>query len=68
MSESGLPAQADWWLEEHGLIMERPTALPPGQYKVTGDREVTTTLTVYPKARFRSTNGAESYRGAPKLG
>ena len=22
--------QADWWLEEHGLIMERPEALPPG--------------------------------------
>ena len=22
--------QADWWLEEHGLIMEKPDPLPPG--------------------------------------
>ncbi len=37
---------ADWWLEEHGLIMEKPTfPLPPGQYLVTGDRKVTTVLT-----------------------
>ncbi|CAE7772094.1 unnamed protein product [Symbiodinium sp. CCMP2592] len=41
--------QADWWLEEHGLIMEKPTTLPPGKYEVTGDREVTTTLTIFPK-------------------
>ncbi len=28
---------ADWWLEEHGLIMEKPTfPLPPGKYLVTG--------------------------------
>eukprot|EP00913_Durusdinium_trenchii_P035614 g33327.t2 len=45
--------QADWWLEEHGLIMEQPEALPPGKYEVTGDREVTTTLTIYPKERER---------------
>jgi hypothetical protein len=39
----------DWWLEEHGLIMEEPEfPLPPGKYLVTGDREVTTALTVYP--------------------
>lgn len=39
----------DWWLEEHGLIMEAPTfPLPPGQYKVTGGREVTAVLTVHP--------------------
>lgn len=37
----------DWWLEEHGLIMEKPTfPLPPGKYVVTGGREVTTVLTV----------------------
>ena len=37
----------DWWLEEHGLIMEKPEfPLPPGRYMVTGDREVTTVLTV----------------------
>ena len=38
----------DWWLEEYGRIMEAPQfPLPPGQYLVTGDRAVTTTLTVY---------------------
>ena len=38
----------DWWLEEHGLIMEKPTfPLRPGRYQVTGDREVTTVLTVH---------------------
>jgi hypothetical protein len=41
---------ADWWLEEHGLIMEKPTfPLPPGKYLVTGDRTVTTVLTIQPK-------------------
>jgi hypothetical protein len=40
---------SDWWLEENGLIMEPPQfPLAPGQYLVTGDREVTTVLTVYP--------------------
>ncbi len=40
----------DWWLEEHGLIMEKPTfPLPPGKYLVTGDRDVTTVLTIHPK-------------------
>jgi len=37
----------DWWLEEHGLIMEKPEfPLPPGRYVVTGGRELTTVLTV----------------------
>eukprot|EP00933_Yihiella_yeosuensis_P000318 TRINITY_DN100485_c0_g1_i1.p1 TRINITY_DN100485_c0_g1~~TRINITY_DN100485_c0_g1_i1.p1 ORF type:complete len:281 (+),score=19.77 TRINITY_DN100485_c0_g1_i1:76-918(+) len=41
---------SDWWLEEHGLIMEQPSApLPPGRYTVTGDREVTTQLTIHEK-------------------
>ena len=40
----------DWWLEEHGLIMEKPDfPLPAGKYMVTGDREVTATLTIYAK-------------------
>jgi hypothetical protein len=40
----------DWWLEEHGLIMEKPTfPLPAGKYLVTGDRKVTTVLTIQPK-------------------
>ena len=41
---------SEWWLEEHGLIMEKPAfPLSPGKYVVTGDREVTTVLTVHPK-------------------
>ncbi len=40
----------DWWLEEHGLIMEQPEAsLPPGKYLVTGGREVESVLTIHPK-------------------
>ena len=40
----------DSWLEEHGLIMEKPEfPLTPGKYLVTGAREVTTVLTVQPK-------------------
>jgi hypothetical protein len=39
---------ADWWLEEHGLIMEQPKfPLPAGQYLVTGDRATTAALTVH---------------------
>ena len=39
----------DWWMEEHGLIMEQPKfPIPPGKYLVTGDREVTTLLTIHP--------------------
>jgi hypothetical protein len=42
---------ADWWLEEHGLIMEKPDVpVPPGKYLVTGDREVTSVLTIHAKA------------------
>lgn len=41
---------SDWWLEEHGLIMEQPEfPVPPGRYVVTGGREVTAILTVHPK-------------------
>jgi hypothetical protein len=40
---------ADWWLEEHGLIMEQPAfPLPSGRYVVTGARAVTAVLTVHP--------------------
>lgn len=39
----------DWWLEEHGLIMEAPEfPLPAGHYLVTGDREAEAILTVHP--------------------
>ena len=57
----------DWWLEEHGLIMEKPTfPLAPGQYLVTGDRKVTTVLTIQPKdkdgnQRWELAEGATLY-------
>jgi hypothetical protein len=41
--------ESDWWLEEHGLIMEQPTVpLPSGKYLVTGARKVTAVLTIHP--------------------
>src|SRR5205807_3116335 len=58
---------ADWWLEEHGLIMEKPNfPLPPGKYLVTGDRKVTTVLTIQPKdkdgnQRWELADGATLY-------
>jgi hypothetical protein len=37
----------EFWIEEHGLIMEKPDfPLPPGQYVVTGGRETTAVLTI----------------------
>jgi len=37
----------NWWLEEHGLIMESPDfPLQDGKYLVTGGRTVTTILTI----------------------
>lgn len=57
----------DWWLEENGLIMEKPDfPLPSGKYLVTGDREVITVLTVHPKdkedvQRWELANGANLY-------
>jgi hypothetical protein len=41
---------SDWWLEEHGLIMEQPEfPIPAGKYVVTGGREMTAVLTVHAK-------------------
>lgn len=57
----------DWWLEEHGLIMEEPEfPLPAGFYRVTGDREVTAVLTVHARAsdgtqRWELDNNASIY-------
>ena len=57
----------DWWLEEHGLIMEQPDfPLPPGKYLVTGNRAVTSVLTVHPRGkdgaqRWELENGATLY-------
>jgi hypothetical protein len=39
----------DWWLEEHGLIMEAPSfPIPAGTYLVTGNRDKDAALTVHP--------------------
>lgn len=39
----------DWWLDENGLIMEKPDfPLPPGRYLVTGRRTATAILTIHP--------------------
>lgn len=57
----------EWWLEENGLIMEPPEfPLPTGQYLVTGNREVTTVLTIHPPdgdggQRWELANGASIY-------
>lgn len=49
--------QDDWWLDENGLIMEKPDfSLPPGKYLVTGDRETISVLTVNPKDNQGSMN------------
>ena len=56
-----------WWLEEHGLLMESPEfPMPAGVYVVTGDREVTSVLTVHPasadgKQRWELADGASIY-------
>jgi hypothetical protein len=57
----------DWWLEEHGLIMEAPDfPLSAGKYLVTGDRAVTTVLTIHAKdkdgtQRWELADGAKLY-------
>ena len=39
----------DWWVEEHGLIMEQPKfPVTPGTFLVTGDRAISTSLTIHP--------------------
>ena len=48
----------DWWLEEHGLMMEKPTfPLAPGKYVVTGGRSVTSVLIIDPADK----NGAQNW-------
>jgi len=62
--------EGNWWLEEHGLIMEAPGKLPAkkfvrdgkytidrAKYVVTGDREVTTVLTVWSDGRWELDKG-----------
>jgi len=61
----------DWWVEEHGLIMPSPDPLPRKRldkgnnqilpykrYVVTGDREVTTVLTVFEDGRWELQKGS----------
>jgi hypothetical protein len=39
----------DWWLDENGLIMEKPEfSVPTGKYIVTGDRQAMAMLTIHP--------------------
>jgi len=48
----------DWWVEEHGLIMEKPEfPVPPGKYVVTGNRKVTTVLTIHPRDKDGTQRG-----------
>jgi hypothetical protein len=57
----------DWWLEEHGLIMEQPVfPVPPRKYVVTGGRDAVAVLTIHPadkngNARWELDNGATLY-------
>lgn len=49
---------SNWWLEEHGLIMEAPDfPLKEGKYLVTGGRMVTTTLTVEKGGKWKLEEG-----------
>lgn len=64
LKETGVaPAQwkydsNDWWLEEHGVLMEKPVfPLPAGKYVVTGGREVETVLTIDPADK----NGVQNW-------
>ena len=50
----------DFWIEEHGIIMESPDfPMPPGRYLVTGFRQVTTGLTVYKDGRWKLDDNAQ---------
>jgi hypothetical protein len=55
---------SDFWIEEHGLIMEAPeipivpsTAPAARKFIVTGDRSVTTVLTVEPNGAWKLDRG-----------
>lgn len=42
----------DWWLEEHGLLMEKPVfPVPAGRYRVTGGRDKIAVLTIHAPAQ-----------------
>lgn len=49
----------NWWVEEHGLIMEAPDfPLPPGRYLVTGGRTTTTGLTIDAQGGWKLDEGS----------
>ncbi len=57
----------DWWLEEHGLMMEQPVfPIVAGRYVVTGGREAVSILTIHPQGadgeqHWELNNGANLY-------
>ena len=52
----------DWWLEEHGLIMESPDfPLAAGKYLVTGGRLTTTILSVDDQGMWELADNAKLY-------
>jgi hypothetical protein len=52
----------DWWVEEHGIIMESPKfPLPPGRYLVTGGRMVTTGLTINSDGQWKLDDSSTLY-------
>ncbi len=58
----------EWWLEEHGLIMEPPTfPLNPGRYLVTGGRAATAVLSVSEPTNNNSKLQSWSLEGNVKL-
>jgi hypothetical protein len=66
LSKAGHRAKAGWlfdvkdfWIEEHGRLMEPPEPLPPGRYIVTGDREATVPLNVAANGDWKLEGGAK---------
>eukprot|EP00566_Odontella_aurita_P021845 CAMPEP_0113536946 /NCGR_PEP_ID=MMETSP0015_2-20120614/6553_1 /TAXON_ID=2838 /ORGANISM="Odontella" /LENGTH=232 /DNA_ID=CAMNT_0000436387 /DNA_START=234 /DNA_END=932 /DNA_ORIENTATION=+ /assembly_acc=CAM_ASM_000160 len=54
--------EGDWWLEEHGIVMETPDfPLEAGEYIVTGGRGASSVLTI-------SSDGQWVLQGGAKLG
>jgi len=68
LAAAGLVAKAGWrldpadfWIEEHGRLMEAPEPLPPGRFLVTGDREKTVALTVAADGAWSLAGGASLF-------
>jgi hypothetical protein len=64
VTPAGWSLTSPFWIEEHGLVMEAPVfPLPAGRYLVTGDREVTTMLTVHAPDAETGESRWELHRG-----